>query len=112
MGENDFSEMLKALQASGLPSDPSQLGECLRSLGLDGRTPEAARDLLSKMGLDSRDMQRQDEIISQINRITAGFSREKRQQIGGLFEEMARQVGCEELPPEFLEFLDQWKRGG
>gem|GEM_PF-4440067 len=112
MGEYDFAEMLKALQASGLPSDASQLGECLRSLGLDGRTPEAAQDVLSKMGLDSRDIQKKDEIISQINRITAGFSSEKRHQIGGLFEEMARQVGCEELPPEFLEFLDRWKRGG
>ncbi len=112
MDENNFAEVLKALRASGLPSDPSQLGECLRSLGLDGGNPEAARELLSKMGLDCQDLQKKDEIISQINRITAGFSREKRRQIGGLFEEMARQVGCEELPPEFLEFLDQWKRGG
>ncbi|HHW41828.1 MAG TPA: hypothetical protein GXX19_11935 [Syntrophomonadaceae bacterium] len=112
MEENNFAEVLKALLASGLPSDPSQLGECLRSLGIDGRNPEAIQDMLGKMGLDCEDMQKKDEIVSQINQITAGFSREKRRQIGGLFEEMAHQMGCEELPPDFLDFLDRWKRGG
>lgn len=108
LGDIDFGEILQALQASGLVGDPSRLGE----LGMDFSDPEKLKELLEKMGPGCGVLQNQDELISQINRLTAAFGCEKRQQIGELFLEMARQMGCEELPPDFLDFLERWKKGG
>ncbi|MGB9791155.1 MAG: hypothetical protein ACPLTR_01080 [Thermacetogeniaceae bacterium] len=104
MDEITFEELLNALRSLGLGVERGHL-ESLKDAGV-------LRELLEKAGEWGSTPQGEGEIISQINRLTEGFSRERREQIGRLFLELARRLGWEELPSGFMDFLEHWKRGG
>lgn len=110
MGEINLSEIFQRLQASGMPSDFSQIAEYMRSLGISGEDPNAVQNVLKQMGLDSQDGLGKEDIISMINMLTTGLGSEERRQFSGLIEDTVRQLGCEELPQDIREFLEEWKR--
>ncbi|NPV29250.1 MAG: hypothetical protein HPY58_06215 [Firmicutes bacterium] len=109
MGKINFAEMFRQLQASGLPPDASHIGEFLRGMGVSPENPEAAKKLLEQAGLGEQEIQEKKNIISLINRMTAGLSGETRRQMSQVVEQTLQQLGCEELPQDLAEFLEHWK---
>jgi hypothetical protein len=109
VAELNFAEVFKQLQSAGLTTDPSQMGSFLEKSGLTAE-PEAIKKMLENMGLGD-DIQSKEGIAALINQLTAGLGGQTRHQIKGLLEQAVSQMGCEKLPDDLADFLDQWNKG-
>jgi predicted Zn-dependent peptidase len=110
LSELNLAGLFQQLQSSGLPSDASQIGTFLRSLGISPENPETAKKLLEQAGLTEQELQQKENIISLINQMTASLSPEMRQQMSQIIEQTIKQLDCGELPQDLADFLNQWKK--
>lgn len=114
MGDVNFVELLMRLQSLGVPVDSDRFEHSLKECGIAEESLGDLQALIERIGLELTknlpENQEKEALVSMINQVTEHLDARERQQIGAIVEQTVKQLGGKELPQEFADFLENWKK--